>query len=361
MARHTAVPGTAQTDYDAYHRLDIGPASNVVASMAEDLNKLAGNVSTAVRETAGRFRRTSLFVKIALLAIASAVVAIAQFSEFDLATGPSKSEIAGIIAALVVAIGAIFVIITEEDAPRQLAIAQDAIEAARAAEARYDAVGELDEHIERLIALYNAQNVMRGVIEQQAAAGSLAEDRVVMGMMRAARRLLPIAMRFAQNDQWTIGIYKAVPSSEAAKFDLKCLAHHRAIECDPSEARVWREGTGIAGVCFTNGGDIIIPDLHAEGMRSVFGTAANEPRPYDSDRYRSMVAFPVKVQGLGRPWGVVTATSDRVGHFSAAEMRGLKPEEGARALSNMVALAVAVARKCATSSTEVGDSDEGTR
>lgn len=325
--------------------------------MATKLDELGTKVSGAVRDTAGRFRRASLFVKVALLAVGSAVIAIAQFTQFDLATGPSKSQMAGIIASLIVAIGAIFVVFTEEDAPRNLALAQDALEAARDAEARYEIVGELGASIDRLISLYSAQNVMRDVVERLAAAGGLSEDAVVVGMLKAAQRLLPIVMNFAQSDQWTIGIYKATPSAETGKVDLKCLASHRAIPCDATEARVWREGTGIAGVCYANGGEIVIPDLHAEGMRAVFGTNANEQRPYDDDRYRSMIAVPVEVHGLAKPWGVVAATSDRVGHFSTSALHGVKPEEGARVLASMAALAVAVVRK---NSQEPPDSGKGT-
>lgn len=323
------------------------------------LDKIAGKLGQAVMRTAGRARQASLFVKVGLIAIGSAVIAIATFLDFP-STGPTGPQILGILAALIVAVGATFVMITEEDAPKNLALAQEAVEAAREAEARFEIVGELSGSINRLISLYQAQSVMRGVIERLASAGTASEDGVVKAMLKACERLLPITMEFAQADVWTIGIYKAVASPDEGKVDLKCVAHKRAIECSLEEARVWREGTGIAGVAYSNAREVIIPDLHAEGMKAVFGTNANKRREYDTDRYRSMVAVPIEVHGLDKPWGVVAATTDKPGHFSARERPGVKPDEGARALASMVALAVAVMRAKPATNSQVSDSATGT-
>jgi hypothetical protein len=298
-------------------------------------------------------------VKVGLIAIGSAAISIATFLDFP-KTGPTNAQILGILAAIIVAVGAVFVIVTEEDAPKNLALAQEAVERARDLEARFEVVGELSGSIDRLISLYQAQSVMRGVIERLASAPDGSEDAVITAMLKACERLLPIAMDFAQADVWTIGVYKAVPSAEHGKVDLKCIAHKRAIDCSLDKARVWREGTGIAGVAYSNGREVIIPDLLAEGMKAVFGSPANEARDYDVERYRSMVAMPIDVYGLEKPWGVVTATSDNPGHFSAQERHGVKPEEGARALANMAALAVAVIRGKPATKKESDDSNVGT-
>ncbi len=250
------------------------------------------------------------------------------------------------MASLIVFIGGIFVVITEQDATEQLALSQRAVEAARDAESKYEIIGEMQADAERLIELFQAMTVMRGAIEHLAGNPAKDEDEVITKLLKACDRSLAIAMDFAQYDQWTIGIYKAVPSeTEAHRAVLKCVAHKRAIECDPTEARVWKEGTGIMGVAYSNGDEIIVPDLQADGMKAVFGTSANEQREYDMDRYRSMVAVPVKVEGLEKPWGVVTATTDRVGHFSPNAEPGVRPDEGARTLAGMIALAIAVMRK----------------
>ena len=194
----------------------------------------------------------------------------------------------------------------------------------------------------RLVYLVQATNLMRGVIERAAGSG-LDEDKLAGLILKACDRSLPIAMGFQQADQWTIGIYKASPLKDG-RYELVCIASKRAIECDASEARRWREGTGIAGVCFSINDEVVIPDLQAQGIRSVFGSAANEVRQYDAERYRSMVAVPINVGKDAQPWGVIAATNDRVDHFAATASNGLSNHEGARALAGMVALGVALSR-----------------
>ena len=57
-----------------------------------------------------------------------------------------------------------------------------------------------------------------------------------------------------------------------------------------------------------------------------------------------MIAVPIMVDGDNVPWGIVSATNDRVNHFSAEQANGLSTLEGARALAGMMALGVAITR-----------------
>ena len=312
--------------------------------MDHNLSQLSNSLTDNFLKQARRFGRASLFVKVVLVSIFSLIAAIAQFAQFPDA-GPEPWQIAGIGASLIVAIGGIFVIITEQDATEQLALAQKATEAAREAVSGYAIIDQLEADTGRLVELFQAMNVMRGAVEHLTTMKGADEDAAIARILKASERSLAIALDFAQYDQWTIGIYKAVPCpNEANRALLKCVAHKRAIDCATDEARVWKEGTGIMGVAYSNGDEIIVPDLQADGMRAVFGTSANEARDYDGDRYRSMVAVPVKVEGMDKPWGVVTATNDRVGHFSTDAGAGVRPDEGVRVLAGMIALAVAVIR-----------------
>jgi hypothetical protein len=311
------------------------------------VRELAERVAKAILERGRKLRRASLFVQVGLIAFFSAVAGIAQFMQFP-PSGPDASQVVGIVASVVVAIGSIFVFLTEDDASIALALANEALEKARELESDFDFVPELEADRSRLIELYQALNVMRGLIEHSTAIGDLNEDVFVRKILDAAGRSLTIAFDFGQSDLWTIGIYKAFPDPEnAGKVVLSAIAQRRAIACELSDARVWREGTGIMGVCYSSGDEIIIPDLAADGVRSVFGTSANEARSYDAVRYRSMVAVPVNVVGLSEPWGVITATTDNVGHFTPDGDIGVRPDEAARALASMVALAISVCRKSA--------------
>lgn len=309
------------------------------------VKETAAKISSSIVERGRKFRRASLFVQVALVAAFSAVAGVAQFLQFP-PGGPEPSQMVGIVASIVVAVGSIFVFLTEDDASVALALANEAIEKARSIEIDFDFVPEIEADRSRLIELYQAVSVMRGLVEQSTIHSGIDEDVLVTRLLDAAGRSLTIAFDFGQSDLWTIGIYKAVPDPEnPGKVILQASAQRRAISCELSDARVWREGTGIMGVCYSSGDEIIVPDLSADGMRSVFGTSANEARSYDAGRYRSMVAVPVNVAGEVKPWGVVTATTDNMGHFTPDGDVGVRPDEAARALASMVALAISVARK----------------
>lgn len=146
-------------------------------------------------------------------------------------------------------------------------------------------------------------------------------------------------MGFEISDMWTICVYRAEPNASGGRDSLRCVAHNRAIQCEISEARVWDEGVGVSGISYANQREIIVPDLSSANLGSMFNLAGGA-RPYDGDRYRSIVCVPVVIHGQGKPWGVVVATSDRVNHFNTDEDGGPKAIEPARLLAAMVALAV---------------------
>ena len=260
------------------------------------------------------------------------------------ASGWSTWQVIGIATALIVGVGAVFVVITERDASEDLAAAREAITKAQRAQREFESYLDLEVAVDQLIELYQAAGVMRGAIETVAAKGITNEVMIAGTILGASARSLSIAMDFGQSDRWTICIYVAEKDLDSERFVLRCIAHERAIKCDLSSARSWPEGTGLAGVCFSNRSEMILPNLQADGVRSIFASGASESRPDDAERYRSMVAVPVMVQGLDRPWGVVTATNDQIDHFSYEDSQGVKPDEGVRLLAGMVALGIAVSR-----------------
>ena len=305
------------------------------------LKQLGDEIAGLFVRRARKFKNASLFAKIALISIGSAISAIAQFTEFG-EDGPTGWQAAGIGASIVVAVGGIFVWLTEEDGPEELSTAHKAVERAREALTGYEAFYEVADENDRLVYLIQAIYLMRNVLEA-ASVSHLDEDALGRTLLQACDRSLPISMNFQQSDQWTIGVYKAVPT-QGDRRELRCIATKRAFEADPKSARSWKEGTGIAGVSFSIQEEVIIPDLQAEGISSVFGAAGNERRKYDAERYRSMIAVPIMVDGDNVPWGIVSATNDRVNHFSAEQANGLSTLEGARALAGMMALGVAITR-----------------
>lgn len=302
---------------------------------------LATQISNRFIARARQFRNMSRFVKIAFVALASALVSFAQFMEWP-ATGPTLWQVVGIAGSIIVAAGAIFVVFTEDDAGVDLALAREGLERVRLAEQLFEEIEGRDATLERTIELYSAMLQMRAVVEHIAAA-PVAADAGMRALMDAAGRSLSIAAGFAQSDQWTITVYHAVIDPATARAELVCVAHRRAIECDISQARRWPEGIGTAGICYSNRRELIVPDLHQNGVGTMFNTG-DRARDYDAERYRSVVAIPIATDG-GAPWGVVAASNDRPYHFRADEIAGVKTVEAVRALAAMAALVVAVCNR----------------
>lgn len=309
--------------------------------MAYRAASISERVSTLFEKRARRFKRASLFVKAMFIAAGSGVMGITQYLQVEQGKTLAWTQLTGIAASVIVFLGAVFVLITEDDASEELATARRASEELREAQEAVDAYSAYDEIIDKQISLYQAIMVMRGVIER-AVVTDESISLAVSSLLSFTDRLLPVALGFAQADHWTICIYRAVPN-HAGRDKLICAAHNRAIKCDIADARAWEEGVGVSGIAYANRQEVIVPNMHAAGLGSVFNIAAGA-RTYDAERYRSMAVVPVKVDGRQKPWGVVVATNDRYNHFTLEEDVGLQTAEAVRAVAGMVALAVAVCK-----------------
>lgn len=307
-----------------------------------DLKEHSDRLVTAIGRRLRRAQLTSRFVRFVLVIAAAAIAGMAQFAEFP-STGATSWQIAGIAATCVVAIGAIWSAIVDDDASEELRIAHRAVEHARDVEERNSYLDTLDNEFTKMVGLYQVMDLSRGAIERGINIAGLADVDLIARMMEACRRSVPIAMGFAQADIWTVCAYRAEPG-ENGKTMLRCIAQVRAIECSIEEARSWEAGTGIAGSCYANLDEVIVPDLQTPGLRAVFGSAANVAKTDDALRYRSMAAVPILVDGADHPWGVISATNDKVDHFAPEQSFGIQAVEVVRALAAMAALAIACRR-----------------
>lgn len=115
------------------------------------------------------------------------------------------------------------------------------------------------------------------------------------------------------------------------------------------DARAWPEGVGAAGQAFSTGKEIIVPDMTSNDLGTVYELDPGMQRDYDGDRYKSLAAVPVKVDGDGSaPWGVVIGTNDVSHHFQVDRSPSVRPVETVRALAGMVALGIAASRSMQT-------------
>lgn len=304
-------------------------------------NSTTDRLRALFKRRAQRFRRSSIFVKVGLVGVASGVAAVAQFVQIPANGTLTIWQAIGIAASIVVATGGIFVVFTEQDATEELAEAQNAIDEFRSRISDlFEEMSDEQGASERAIHLYQSVFLMRGAIEVAAVTTSVSLEALIEGLLEATEWTLPLALGFEQANRWTVCIYRAEPSE--SRTILRCVAHRRAIRCPLSDARVWRDGVGVVGTAYANDREIIVPDLLTDGLGTIFSLSNGDTKSYDDDRYRSIMASPIKIEGLDRPWGVVVATNDVPSHFTPDGEPGFRPAEAVRGLSGMVALAVAV-------------------
>jgi hypothetical protein len=307
----------------------------------EALDRVSEIVSELFEKRARRFKLASRIVKVLLVAFASAVVSAMQFAQVQKGQSLSTTQIIGLVASVVVLVGALFVLMTEEDASEELSAARKATEEARAANEAMEFFAAYEDTLDRTLALYQSISEMRRIIER-AVVEKQALIPTLTAMMEVTERSLPIALGFKQSNQWTVCVYRAQHNVASGRDELRCVAHSRAIRCGLGEARSWPEGVGASGIAYSHRREIIIPNMGAPGLAAVFDLG-EYAKSYDQDRYRSLAAIPVRVDNQEKPWGIVIATNDQYDHFTSDEESGpAETTEPVKALAGMVALAVVV-------------------
>ena len=116
-------------------------------------------------------------------------------------------------AAVLAAIGAVFIAVTEQDASKDLEAARAALERAREFEEDIEAYNRAAEETRRAVELYTAMNVMRQVIEQAVRNPDVNTVKAIELCLQTARRPLLIAFGFELEGHWTLAIYIAEKNS----------------------------------------------------------------------------------------------------------------------------------------------------
>jgi len=307
------------------------------------LRELRSQLNQITRERLRSASLASRLMNALFVAAAAALAGVAQFWTWPDGSSPSIAQILGIAGTGVVFLAASIRVLSEKGLDGELRTAHELIAHAEDTRERLAEAERLKPDTDRMIALYSATRLMRDALEQASVAMVGNEVGLVSTMTTLAGPELVAAAGFSLSDQYTISVYEARPLTDGCRYGLHLIEHIRAIPCDKHEARVWPEGRGATGVAFSNSAEIIVDDLTTDTAKSVFGMP-DLRRKYDDDRYLSMVAVPILVEGDDRPWGVVAATNDRIGHFNHTQEEGLKTQEAIRALAKYAALAVAMLR-----------------
>jgi hypothetical protein len=313
-------------------------------SAMSTLKETAEEIGALFAEHAKKVSNASLFVKLALVTIGAAVAAIAQSVELATANKEfSVWTIAGLAAIAIVAVGGVFVVMTETDVSKVLEAARRAVEDARLLERQHHDFeadrARLENEVGRGLELYNSMDVMRGAVEQSLGIAGITAAQIIQTGLDAAVNSLIVAFDFDIKDTWTICVFQATTPAESDKVTLQCVAHQRKIPCDIKLARKWGEGVGVTGVAYSMKHEIIIPDMMAPELGTVF-TLNKDSRPHDANRYLSMAAIPITVGAETTPWGVAVVTSDQSHHFSPEAADGVPTVEPIRAIAAMAALAI---------------------
>lgn len=239
-----------------------------------------------------------------------------------------------ILVGMIIGMSAALVAILDKDASTELGIAFRAQEDFKRLSAELAQADSISNDLVRANNLFLAtRKLARAVAHSN---GEPIAD-LAKGMLAITSTELAIAADFSIGCEFTLCIYQAMKTN--GEWRLHLVADHREIPCDHSKARVWRPGNGAAFEAFLLKQERIYPDLPTRARDSHFVADPNLRRDIDDQRYKSLVAVPI----LGKPdaeaWGVVTATSNILQHFST-EQSTVARAEAARALAQMIGLAV---------------------
>jgi hypothetical protein len=244
-------------------------------------------------------------------------------------------------------VSGLFVLFADRKSSKTLSQARTAIDQALEKEneladdkRKYEAAeGAYITEIERLSQLQAARDLFRAILETVAASQSTPDEQFVISqMLQLAKRQLFIAHGFKITDFYTICVYQREIAADG-KAQLRCKAHIRAIDCELAEARVWKEGIGVAGAALAQGIEVVVPDLTDQAL----GTLYQLPQHKDDDdvRYRAIVAEPICLDDDGNMWGILIATSSEAGHFSVEDRSYVNVTES---LAGMISLAIKLVR-----------------
>lgn len=272
-------------------------------------------------------------------AIGACILGIAKFASWN-------ADIS-YVAAIIVFLATAFILWGDRSASTTLSEARNAMDKALEQEKELETGRRKSEaaerayaaELERLSHFQAARDLARAIFEDVLLSTERKDEISVINLMlQQSRRQLFLAHGFGMNDFYTLCVYQRVIATDG-KAELVCKAHIRAIDCDLSKARVWKEGIGAAGCSLARREEIIVPNLRAAMLGSLYSLP--EKKSGDDSHYGSIVAEPITCDANGEPWGVLVATSSVVGHFSLEDR---SYADVTQSLAGMISLGVKLVR-----------------
>jgi hypothetical protein len=140
---------------------------------------------------------------------------------------------------------------------------------------------------------------------------------------------------FGPSEKWNFVVYLYSTSA-----DILMPVWREKAQSHPSDGlgRIWRRGQGHVGFSFANSKAIITEDARSRDVRNLVSAAEGHARDYDESTYISFTSIPIGPVGKQEePFGVLVATSDRVGRFTSENSRILA--HAALAIANALSVA----------------------
>lgn len=162
-----------------------------------------------------------------------------------------------------------------------------------------------------------AFNKMVEAIEANLLSESVTPQQAAELLLRRAVHSIRSSVDYEGGDFFTLTIFQKKEVEGVTK-----MCRIAAEWTDPDKAlaggRSWAIGKGYTGVAWQNAttnpnGDVIIPDTSKHEIRAQY--PVDDWNPDRESLYRSVAAIPILINERNDVWGIVTATSDRIGVF----------------------------------------------
>ena len=207
-------------------------------------------------------------------------------------------------------LGAAFICIFEVGRASFVGATKDALNESRLIILERDTLLGLDEKRRYLL---DAQSDIYEVCE------ALAEEpditKVVEAILDTGINNITGAIGFDPGEDWAFSVFRRTETEDGPEVMVRIAVVWADRQAQHKSARDWYLGEGFTGLAWKEKGEVIVKDATdtEHGQRYDISTA--KELPSDKEKYISVAAIPIKVGTQDDVWGVVTATSNKVGRF----------------------------------------------
>ena len=161
---------------------------------------------------------------------------------------------------------------------------------------------------------------MRGLVETVEAALLRKDDvaKTAERLLQGVNEHIRLAVGVEPTDDFTMSIFRCEARPEGARMcRIGCYATlHKERKHDEI---CWEKGQGFTGTVWHEAtanlkAELVIPDTSLSEVKQ--RCPVRNPDPEWDERYRSVAAYPIRIQRSQEVWGVVTATINRTGVFA---------------------------------------------